>query len=734
MTGRRRFPCLGRTALLLAVLAGCGREPVVRLADHARHQRDHVTTRWLPASSELADRLIADGWRIEEKADGAAMRMTGDRSRLWFYSADGRTTGAELHRAAATAAGPTLGITYGLNGRSQGRLSWRPEDAVGLLSFATGAARAGWNALDVRLVLPGEAGSGTLELAGIRLLDGREAAVADPGPRRLAVDGGELGIPGEGVLEVALEVPPEGWLELDALGEHESRRSAALAVAVELMDAAGEWRQLGGMRLESGDRDRLRVDLDSWVGRPVVLRLRVDGPRGSVARFRRAGVFGAGPPRGAEVPILPAPVVPTARLGRPDVVIVVLDAARADAFGVYGAEHPTPAVDALAASGTRFERALAPSSWTGQSIPALLTGFHPDTLHVERWGDPLPEEIPSLAELMALAGYRTVLWSQHPIYDRAESLVRGFEHVHYSGRRRRAKLPPRDFLFESERPTFALVHLLPPHSPYSPPAPFRGAYTGGYEGKLRSGLGALGRIGRRRLLELTPEDRVYIRGRYLENVAFADRLVERIVRTLTAAGRFDRSLILVTSDHGEAFLEHGVFMHSRELHQEMLRVPLVVKWPAQVEGFAPEVDEPATLIDLAPTLVDGLGLSAERGFQGRSLLSRVFEGIPLERPIYATTRGLGDVGRLARPRWLLEQGSWRVIHDPVADRTELYAAASDPGDVDDRSAERPAQARLLLQALRIQRAFNLELLGLGPRAEAELDPELAEELRALGYL
>ncbi len=734
----RRSWLLGPSLALALALAGCGREPRVSLAELARPQRDHVTTRLVPAHSELAGRLAADGWRVDRDDAGETwLRTTRDRARLWFYSRDGKPFAAELYGRVVGAEGKRpRKLFYRLN-ENRRRIARRSE-SEGLLTarFDTAWTRPGWNTLDLFVERRGrKAPRAALELRGFRIVDGLTGGLDDEAPRSIETSGGEMRTPGESLLRVAFEVPPEARFKARVTSDLEDDGGDILVGRLRLIDKAGTAHDLEGFRLDAGDTDRLDVDLTPWSGQLAELEIAVDGPRASSMAWRDAGIFGAGESQAGGPPIRPAAAPGSGRLGRPDVVWIVLDAARADAFGAYGAERPTPVVDALAAAGTRFERAIAPSSWTGQSIPALLTGFHSDTLHTERWGDPLPEQVPHVAELMAAAGYRTVLWSQHPIYYRNESMRRGFEYFRYTGRNKRTSLPGRRVLFEPGRATFALIHLLPPHSPYYPPKPFHGAYTSGYRGKFSERLGALGRKRNKRLQKLSAGDRAYILDRYLENVAFADWLVGQVLAILHRTRRFDDALVIVTSDHGEAFLEHGQFLHSRELYREFLEVPLVVKWPQAATGFAASVPAPATLIDLVPTLVDGLGLAgAERGFQGRSLLPTVFDGAPLERSLYATTRGIGDTTRMPRPRWLLEEAGWRLIHDPVADRNELFESAADPGELDSRTRERPRLAGLLLQRLLMQRRFNLDLLELDPRAAVELDPELARELEALGYL
>jgi len=315
-------------------------------------------------------------------------------------------------------------------------------------------------------------------------------------------------------------------------------------------------------------------------------------------------------------------------------------------------------------------------------------------------------------------------------------MSRGFVEKIYSRRRKRDRLPAIETLLSNAEPSFTFFHLLPPHSPYSPPAPFAQRYTSWFQGANPPQLGNLNRYPKRRdPAELTAIDRKYIRDRYQENVAFADALVGRIVDGLKAAGRYDDTLIAVISDHGEGFLEHDRFMHSRRLYWEFLHVPFVVKWPSGVTGFRPLVEETVSLVDLAPTLVAGLGLpGGERGFQGRDLLPRVFEGESARRTIFAVTRGDGDPLRAPKPRLRLERDGWAVLFDPLLDQLELYDLADDPSEQHNLAESHPTLALALLQDLQMQRFFNRTLLGLAASDAAELDPDLAAELKALGYL
>jgi arylsulfatase A-like enzyme len=419
------------------------------------------------------------------------------------------------------------------------------------------------------------------------------------------------------------------------------------------------------------------------------------------------------------------------------VILIMLDAARADAFSPFGGPHETPAVARLAAEGTVFRQARAGSSWTLQSVTSVLTGLYADVLGVAAWRDRLPDAVPSLPELMEAAGYDTVLFSQHPFYRYDDSYRRGFRRVRVLRGSDTTTLPAARELLASPQPTFALVHLLPPHIPYTPPEPFRGRYTSAYKGDMTVEPERLRPFTPDRPEPLSEADLRYVRNRYLENVAYADSLVARVLGILDRQGRYDDALVVLTADHGEAFLEHGRFVHSLDLHREVLHVPLVVKWPGSSSAFRPVVDEPVSLLDLAPTLVDGLALrGAEDGFQGRSLLPLASgESVP-PRAFYAVTRGEGSPNRAATPRLMLASGGRSVHFAPLEDRTELYDLEVDPGERNDLAPHQPLEALLLRQSLLVQSAWNRELLRVEEEEppSGELDDESVEQLEALGYL
>ena len=464
------------------------------------------------------------------------------------------------------------------------------------------------------------------------------------------------------------------------------------------------------------------------------VRLRVWGEVNGLAVWRSLSVVGRGPVEVAGTSAEALPAATSGGAGRPDVVVVLLDAARADAVSAYGGTYPTPTLDAIARDGTRFDRAYSPSSWTGPAVASSLTGHYAEAHGSDAWNRHLSKLVPAVAQILADTGYRTVLWSQHLAYTGNPTLRRGFEEIVASPYRERQLLPDAGILFDDERPTFAWVHLLLPHAPYEPPAPHRGAYTdaapGDGGGVLDVSPQALSAL---QGTNVDPQIIAYVRARYDETMRWADAQVGRIVEAIEARGRRDQTLLVVTSDHGEAFHEHGRFLHTRDLYQEVLHIPWLIRWPASMVGPRAVVDAPVSLVDLAPTIVDALGVEDPRAvFQGTSLVPAVFgSGLP-PRAVHAATRMHERVEHRPSPLAAVVHFPLKaVFHEPTG-RLAVYDLAADPGERTDLSGSDPVRDQLLLQSILMLRARSAALRG--DRADEVLDPELEEALRALGYI
>ena len=560
----------------------------------------------------------------------------------------------------------------------------------------------------------------------------------------------DLSLSTDSVMNIALELPERARLRAGLrarLIAPEGLAAAALleprlTASVELIEADGGHRTLQRLVFDQdlvGVYDvaqELDVSLERWAGQQVLLRLRVWGnTNGRVlwgdlrVTCRCSERLPAG--RRADLRVPPA----SGRLGRPDIFVILLDAARADAFSTYGSDTPTPTVDSLAADGTLFARALSASSWTGPSVPSLLTGRYPEAHGIQVWNRRLAGDIPTLAELLAEAGYYTSLWSHHLMYRSNRSLRRGFENTHLISHHERHELPNATDLFDANRPTFALLHMLLPHAPYDPPAPHRGADTADAGFDVDVTPKALNLYTLLAGPQFDPQLLRYIRGRYQETVRYTDEQVGHILGLLQEHERFDDALVLLLSDHGEGFFEHRQFLHARLIYDEVLRVPLIIKWPRDIDSHPQKIDDPVSLIDIAPTLIDGLGLG-ESGtrFQGISLLPLIFDGVSADRGLYAVTRGTLRSNEAPRMLMAWERDGLKVVFDESHGAVELFDLAADPGEHVDLATERPLTAQILLQELLSRHHRNRQVFGRHDAEAFRLDPSTVRELRAIGYI
>jgi arylsulfatase A-like enzyme len=417
------------------------------------------------------------------------------------------------------------------------------------------------------------------------------------------------------------------------------------------------------------------------------------------------------------------------------VVLVVLDAAGAKHFGTYGNPLPTsPHIDALARDGAMvFERAYSQSAWTLPSAASLLTGRYPR----HRTQTRTVVAGPTLAASLHDAGVRTAAFSENPYVTADFGFDRGFDEFHSYFPKALLDADSRHYATDSERPTtdaiawleanagerdFLYLHLLTPHSPYSPPPPFGGRFDPDYDGPLDGGTDTLLRLNEG-LLDASPRDLDHLRLRYEENLAYGDHQVGRLIDALRRSGRLDRTIVIVTGDHGEAFREHGLMLHTTTLFEEMIHVPLVVRLPPRFGPTPARVRDVVELRDLAPTIRHALGITTGVA-TARSLIRRLRARTPPPAMARAWTSDgtrtmLGAIVTL----------EWKLVHDRTARRLALFDLRNDPAERHDLAGIEVARARHLARRLRAARAAPLDVL-----AQREVGHQTERKLRALGYV
>jgi choline-sulfatase len=394
---------------------------------------------------------------------------------------------------------------------------------------------------------------------------------------------------------------------------------------------------------------------------------------------------------------------------RPNVVLVTIDTLRADRLGCYGhAAAVTPALDALAARGVRFATAIAHVPLTGPSHASLLTGRTPlGHGFRDNGGYVLPAQVKTAAEDFRQAAYRTAAFVSAFPLDRRFGFDRGFEtyddHLPKGNDRRRPPYVERlaDATTDAAlrwlsapaaagaSPFFLWVHYYDPHAPYEPPAALSERFRASpYDGEI----------------------------------AFVDAQLARLLRALEQKGTLARTLVLATADHGEALGEHGEGTHGLFVYDATLKVPWIMAGPGVGAGRVSTTV--ARGIDLLPTLLDYAGIAPRADLEGRSLRPAA-EGRPMaDAPAYAESLyPEREFGWAPLHAW--RTARYKLIEAP---RPELYDLEADAGERTNRAADEPVRVEEL------RRVLQSALSRPAPAAGAEVDPETAERLRALGYV
>lgn len=456
------------------------------------------------------------------------------------------------------------------------------------------------------------------------------------------------------------------------------------------------------------------VDLSRWRGRPFVLRLVSEpGPSGDPSFDWM--LWGDLRLRGGQ----------TRRPERPHVVLLHVDTLRADRVG--GEHSRTPQIDAWAAEHALvFQDALSPAPWTLPATVSMLTGLAVHQHEVERDGRTLGLGAQPLAERLRRAGYETFGLSSGGYLRPTFGFDQGFH--------RYATADPKNLNFEAvlefaaqrdgNRPLFLFVHTYFVHAPYLfHPEHALPDYAGPLAGETVDYPNVIDPY-RDGSLPLGSDDLAYVRSLYDGQVAVMDVAVGQLLEDLERELGHEGLVIVLTSDHGEAFAEHDIIGHGQDLWDELLSVPLIVRLPDGRPGVR---TDPAALIDVVPTILAAVGLPPGDTLAGRSLT----ELQPRDRVRAArNSQSVLQQGVQVSGFKLLTTQSMGA--DEV--RTQrLFQLELDPGEHQDLSASEPRMLELL-------QAREQAWLKANPQPEGDLsgsgdvNADVAEQLRALGYL
>ncbi|MEO8132232.1 MAG: sulfatase-like hydrolase/transferase, partial [Bryobacteraceae bacterium] len=505
-------------------------------------------------------------------------------------------------------------------------------------------------------------------------------------------------------------------------------------------------------------RDRFLLDAPGWAALAMAVLL-------------AGGAFVLGGRTSAQAQA-PNAVAKGGNQDKPNVLVIVMDTVRADHLSLYGYERDTsPNLKKLAADSVVYTQTMAPSDMTLTSHASLFTGLYatwhgaycqpPEAAH----GRVLNPGATTLAETLSAKGYSTLGVAAN-LYLRADfGLQRGFQNFRIPrpvpvlgadeswyllriGMRRLMNLVVNtsqfDRLFtrgddinqelykvmeaQGRAPFFAFVNYMDAHFPYIPPAPFDRLFPGKDDKLLQGDLEeAQERVMRGKSFK--PSEYNHLLSQYDGGIAYTDAQIGKMMDWLKQRDLYDNTLIVVTSDHGEAFGERNLVLHGNSVYQNLLHVALLIKYPKKAATGV--VSDPVSLIDIAPTILTAAGVPVDSKIQGRNLLANasmpkrdLFSEsfpCPVPHPPECILSGCTSRALLTWPYKLITSSSGKY---------EVYDIAADPNELHDLTAAQESKATELGTELKAW----VKTMPARPKQQVKLDGDAVQRLKSLGYV
>jgi len=434
-----------------------------------------------------------------------------------------------------------------------------------------------------------------------------------------------------------------------------------------------------------------------------------------------------------------------------NILLISIDSLRSDHLGCYGYERDTsPVMDELAASGALFENTISTTSWTLPAHMSLLTSMDISVHGVGRDGVSLHPSIGTVTQRLKKEGYATACFCSSPYMNPAFGFDRGFDlyrNIDLEDEKiKDTILPPpeeRDAVHEDitspritdlaitwlenhhSRPFFLFLHLWDVHYDYIPPAPYDKLFDPDYQGDI-DGKGYI--HNNEVNPKMDPRDLEHIVALYDGEISYVDHYIGRIVKKLKKLRIFDRTLIVVTADHGDEFFEHGGKGHRNTLYDEVTMIPLIVHLPDEI-SMAVRILNQVSIIDIAPTILDLAGITVPGQMQGRSLISLLRGGDQLDE-----RSALLELGGVLKA---LRSNSWKLLFNARELQTIIFNLKEDPGENDRLGiTDFPEWSRInrvFYDRLKEDRDLSRAYRGGETGAPVKLSQEQKERLRSLGY-
>ena len=733
------------TWLLPLLIWGCSTpsddEPETVLLDLAADldQADILSEReFLDIGTPEARAFLTRGWSWNEKGKGGTTFVWGFRhsSDLDFFLAGERPL--ELHFRCIPyrqTDGSIDGVAISVNGKPVDEVAlqrgWQEYELV----ISADSLRAGVNRLAFHyLWTTGEAGTGQ-----------------DNDKRQVGVAWDWIRFPGLGAEQPTGDVE-SGVLELTP-GSRVDFFFAATADAELVIDSVEQIDEgeLEISTLTDSDRGpRLLAIPDAGLSDHQPLRWHLGAESGLVRlRLQSRGRYEVSRPRvfvserAATTPdALATRPLSVPRTDPPLILLYLIDTLRADHLSISDyLRETTPGLSSLVTNAVVFEDAIAQSSWTKPTVASLLTGHLPWMHGAQDVQDALSGAFTPLAAHLQDAGFRTGAFSANGYVSETFGFDHGFDHfalmAGFDAPSGQVQAEALRWLAGQDDASgvFLYIHTIDPHAPYDPADPFRASFA---DDGIEPDVGTIGFM-RALAHEKQPPKPTTIENLidlYDAEIAANDQQLAEMIEALKSQNLYDSSLIIVVSDHGEEFFDHGSWTHGRTLHREVLNVPLVIKFPNSW-GAGGRVRDTVQQIDLLPTLLDYLELSQPDELPGQSLLCAIQQsiadaylscGTSEPRPVFASVHYHHNhqVGVVL--------GDWKLLIRGISGlnrQARLFNRRQDPDELDNLADQYPVRVGYLTTLIRREMQRRPQEVG---SEQVELDEETAERLEALGYL
>ena len=588
--------------------------------------------------------------------------------------------------------------------------------------------RAGENYLQIRGETPSD--SGSFEIHSVQVFEGDiPENVSDKAPASLTkedVSGVEVSaakLKAGAKLVYYVRIPANGALQLSGVGEGSS-------VKTRIQAEGGQWQELEEKALTS-EISFWTHSLSAFADKVVRIELSTD----------KATTLKA-------ISIVRAKQTPTKITQAKNVIWLTIDTLGAHKLRPYNKKTrvKTPALDRFAKDGVVFEQAQTPENWTKPSVASMLTGLFPQTHKTQGDASSLPADAKMITEMLKAKGITTGGFIANGYVSGKFGFEKGWDE--YTNYIRETKNTNASNVFKEAgnwiaknkgKRFFAYIQTIDPHVPYDPPDNFLKMYDSrpNYDGQVtnrRTHLLLEEAKKKNSKVSFSESDIIRIKALHDGEISYHDSEFKKFLKRVDELGLRDNTVFVVTSDHGEEQNEHGSWGHGHSVYQELLGVPLIIRWPG-VAKAGKRVSATVTTLDLAPTVFEAMGVPAHKDFEGRSLVGHLTNNPPAGPHV--------AFSYFQDNRRVIRSGRWKLIIRPNL-RYTVFDLQNDPKE------KKPLTGREHPIAMRHMRILSGQFLGArghlgnwmhgGSKSKAktqqaaELNPVVCAQMKSIGYI